>query len=114
MDQIAFYAGLIALLCVIVFFTFMLERQARQNNVMINFLVEQFKGISMTEANTHLQQIDSLITMNRDQADRHQKQIDSLLGLIDEITSRANPDRVTARQYLEFEKYLTEQAKNAR
>lgn len=114
MNEFALYAALTILFVVNLLLVIILERQARKTNELIAFLVEQFRGISVTQDNSHLGQIDSLISMNRDQADRHQKQVDSFLGLIDEMASRANPDKITAAQYRAYEQYLIDQAKDVR
>lgn len=114
MNEFMLAASLIALLAVIVFFVFMMERQARKSNEMISFLVAQFRDISTTASDTHQRQLDSLITMNLSQADRHKQQTDSLLGLIDELSANANPGKITAQQYKQYEQYRIEQAKNVR
>lgn len=109
MSDFGLLAGLVILFVVNLLLVIILERQSRKNNELIAFLVEQFRGISVTQDNTHLQQIDSLISMNGGQADRHQKQVDSFLGLIDELAARANPDKITSRQFKSYENYLKSQ-----
>lgn len=36
----------------------------------------------------------------------NQQIIDSLLGLIDDLASRQNPDKITSRQYKKYDEYL--------
>jgi hypothetical protein len=111
MNEFALLAGLIALLVVIVFFVVILERQGRKNNELISFLVGQFREISSSQNQTHQFQMDSMIAANMSQADRHQRAVDSFLGLIDELSANANPGKVSARQYKQYEQYLVEQAR---
>jgi hypothetical protein len=114
MNEFMLAASFIALLAVIVFFVFMMERQARKSNDMISFLVAQFREISTTASDTHQRQLDTLVSMNLGQADRHKQMTESLLGLIDELSANANPGKISAQQYRNYEQYLVEHDKEVR
>jgi hypothetical protein len=113
MNEFMLAASFIALLAVIVFFVFMMERQTKNANQMISFLVAQFRDISTNASDTHQRQLDTLVTMNLGQADRHRQQVESLLGLIDELSANANPGKITAQQYKEYQRYLIDEAQKA-
>lgn len=72
---------------------FILDRQAKLGVELFKYLMAEFK------------------TINQTQAERHQAITETLLGLVDELASRANPDKITHRQFKELQDYLAEQVK---
>lgn len=72
---------------------FILDRQAKLGVELFKYLMAEFK------------------TINQTQAERHQAITETLLGLVDELASRANPDKITYRQFKELQDYLAEQVK---
>lgn len=108
MGEFEIFYVLIALFIVSMFVVF-LEHQSKKNGELVSYLIARFQEMNLAQGETNLRQIDSMIAMNGLQADRHQLAIDSLLGLIDEMSSRTTPDKLTAKQIANIEDYLTSQ-----